>query len=164
MGNCCGVNHAEDSYRDCTDENTPYFTYEDVRMIVKVVRVIDGDTIVIVMKQEGTNKIYKYRVRLYGIDTPESRPPRDQSNRAVEIAASLDAKMALIQKLSEVNYYVTIHFHHFDKYGRLLGTIYGKDGVNVNQWLVINHYAVAYNGKTKKAFEPQTILASINHR
>jgi endonuclease YncB( thermonuclease family) len=160
MGNCCVTSdHVEDLYRERTDENTPYFSYEDVRMVVKVVRVIDGDTIAIVMKQEGTNKIYKYRVRLYGIDTPESRPPRDQPNREEEIAASFRAKAALIHKLAEVNHYVTIHFHQYDKYGRLLGTIYGKDGVNLNQWMITNHYAFSYDGKTKKIFEPQVPLA-----
>ena len=176
MGNCCTTRvNLEDLYQDRTDENTPYFSYEDLRMVVKVVRVIDGDTIAIVMKQEGTNRVYKYRVRLYGIDTPESRPLRDKPNREEEIAASLRAKTALTQKLTEVNHYVTIHFHHYDKYGRLLGTIYGKDGVNLNHWLITNHYAVSYDGKTKKIFEPQvhaqpqvhvanTILASINHR
>lgn len=163
MGNCCGSNHqVEDIYRDCTDENTPYFTYEDIRTIVKVVRVIDGDTIDIVMKRAPEHKIYKYRVRLHGIDTPESRPPRDRADREAEMAAAAKAKAALAEKIKEVNHYVTIHFHHFDKYGRILGTIYGQNGVNLNQWMIKQHYAVPYDGKTKMT--PQTILESINAR
>lgn len=163
MGTCCSEPAAvTDIYRDCTDENTPYVTYEDVRAVVKVVRIVDGDTLDVVMKQEPHNKAYKYRVRLYGIDTPESKPPLSQVNRNEEIAAAQQSKEALKQQLVEVNHYVTIHFHKFDKYGRLLGTVYGKDGININQWMIKNNHAVAYYGKTKTAFESRTILSSIN--
>ena len=80
MGNCiCGseqeVSHPipqeEAVYQNATDENTPYYSYENRKQKVKVLRVVDGDTVDIAMYHAETNQIFKYRVRLYGIDTPE---------------------------------------------------------------------------------------------
>jgi len=48
--------------------------------------------------------------------------------------------------------YAIVQLYKPDKYGRLLGTFYDKHGVDINQWMVEQGYAVAYFGKTKKSF------------
>jgi endonuclease YncB( thermonuclease family) len=142
----------ENVYQDCTYENTPAYSYEHMRKMVKVLRVLDGDTVDIALYYEETGKIFKHRVRLYGIDTPEKHPLRSDPEREKEIAASKRASEALIGRLKENNDLVIALFYKADKYGRLLCTLYDKQGDNINQWMVQSGFAYEYFGKTKKAF------------
>lgn len=71
----------------------------------KVVRVIDGDT---VQAYDGATNT---RIRLYGIDAPESKQAFGQK-----------AKQTMIQLVA--NQVVNIQDHGQDVYGRMLGTIY----------------------------------------
>jgi endonuclease YncB( thermonuclease family) len=157
MGNCICIPptpvFTDDVYKNSTDENTSVVSYENVKKRVKVLRVVDGDTLDIAMYQEETNRIYKYRVRLYGIDTPEKRPLKSDPNRTKEIMAAMEASRAMTQKIEECYHMVTIHFHQYDKYGRLLGTVYGKNEENLNRWMIQHGHATEYFGKTKKSFE-----------
>ena len=82
----------------------------------KVVRVIDGDT---VQAYDGATNT---RIRLYGIDAPESKQAFGQK-----------AKQTMIQLVA--NQVVNIQDHGQDVYGRILGTIYlnnndVKEGAN----------------------------------
>ena len=138
-------------YKDCTDENTPCYSYENIKKEVKVLRVIDGDTVDIAFHHDEMNRIFKYRVRMYGIDTPEKRPLKSDPNRDKEIAASLVSKNALITRLQENNYLVVALFYKPDKYGRLLATFYDKKG-DINKWMIESGYAYEYFGKTKEKF------------
>ena len=138
-------------YEDCTDENTPCYSYENIKKEVKVLRVIDGDTVDIAFHHDEMNRIFKYRIRMYGIDTPEKRPLKSDPNRDKEIAASLVSKNALIARLQENNYLIVALFYKPDKYGRLLATFYDKKG-DINKWMVESGYAYEYFGKTKEKF------------
>jgi endonuclease YncB( thermonuclease family) len=159
MGNCLYTTKTKETssavqsiYKDCTDENTPYYSYENVKKEVKILRIIDGDTVDIAYHHEEMHRIFKYRVRLYGIDTPEKRPPKSNPNRDKEIAASLASKNALTERLKESDNMVIALFYKPDKYGRLLATIYDKKG-DINKWMVESGYAYEYFGKTKQKFE-----------
>lgn len=153
----------ENVYQDCTYENTPAYTYEHLRKMVKVLRVIDGDTVDIAL-QEETGKIFTHRVRLYGIDTPEKRPSASDPEREKEIAASKRSSEALTNRLKENDHLVIALFHKSDKYGRLMCTFYDKQGDDMNQWMVKSGFAYEYFGKTKKTFrevsEKSTIVVS----
>ena len=140
-------------YQLCTDANTPYFSYQNVRKVVKVLRVVDGDTVDIAMLNDDKTRVFKHRVRLYGIDTPEKKPLKTNPNREREIEAAKRATQAMIDKLMENQNMVTILFCKNDKYGRLMGTLYDRKGQDINQWMVTQGYAVSYFGKTKKAYE-----------
>lgn len=165
MGNClCGelvasvtipnVDDITDSsiYKNCTNENTSFISYENIRKKVKVLQVIDGDTVDIAMVHDDTNKIFKYRVRLYGIDTPEKKPLKNNPDREKEIEAAKKSSQALHKKIEENHYLVTILLYKPDKYGRLLGTLYDSKGEDINQWMVTHGFATPYFGKTKKSF------------
>lgn len=143
----------EDIYKNCTDKNTPYYTYEGIKKKVKVLRVIDGDTVDIAYHHEETNKIFKYRVRLYGIDTPEKRPPKNDPNRDKEIAASKRSSAALTDYLQKNDNIVLALFYKPDKYGRLLCTFYDKCGEDINKWMVSQGFAYEYFGKTKQKYK-----------
>lgn len=158
MGCICSnlcIQTAVDPYASVTLENTP----EDAlrlhlpnRVPVKVVRVVDGDTMDVAVYRPEYGRCYRYRVRLYGIDTPEKRPPLSQANREAEMAASARASDAITAKIAETQYRVHAQFHGSDKYGRLLCTIY-QDDVDLCQWMIDQGHAVPYFGKTKKKFE-----------
>jgi micrococcal nuclease len=139
-------------YHSCTYENTPSVSYENIRKKVKVLRVVDGDTVDIAMISDDTKKIFKYRIRLYGIDTPEKKPLKTNPDREKEIDAAKKSSQALHQKMEENNHLVTILLYKPDKYGRLLGTLYDAKGEDINQWMVQNGFATSYFGKTKKSF------------
>ena len=139
-------------YQHCTNENTPFVSYENIRKKVKVLRVVDGDTVDIAMINDDTDKIFKYRIRLYGIDTPEKKPLKSNPDREKELEAAKKSSQALTKKIEENHHIVTILLYKPDKYGRLLGTIYDEKGEDINQWLVTQGFATSYFGKTKKSF------------
>lgn len=149
MGNCCSETSV---YDHCTDKNTPFHTLEGIKKKVKVLRVVDGDTIDIAMITDKRLQIYKYRVRLYGIDTPEKKPSKQNVDREKEIAAAVAASAALLRKMEENGNYVTILFHKKDKYGREMGTLYGQHEENINEWMIQNGYAIKYDGKKKQEY------------
>ena len=130
-----------DPYHGATDENTPYDTVEGLKTRIKVLRVLDGDTLDVGMCRVG-NTVLKYRVRLYGIDTPEKRPSRSDPLRHLEIQASLRSKQALTDRLMENDWIVIAHFEKADKYGRLLCTLFDKNGENLNEWMIRMGHAV----------------------
>ena len=142
-----------DVYKNCTDENTPYYSYENIKKMVKVLRVIDGDTVDIAFYHDEMNRVFKYRVRMYGIDTPEKRPLKSNVNRDKEIEASKVSKNALTLRLEENNYMVIALFYKPDKYGRLLATFYDKNGEDLNKWMVESGFAYSYFGQTKRKYD-----------
>ena len=110
----------------------------------KVTKVIDGDTIDVIIDL-GFDIMYKSRVRLFGIDTPESRT-RD----LVEKKFGLMSKEFLKEHLKEAEK-IVIKTHKGEetgKFGRILGEIF-CDNVNINQQMCDVGHAVAYYGQSK---------------
>lgn len=134
------------------NNDTPLFSLEGNFVQCKVVDVYDGDTCKVVFPLNG--EIYRWNVRLTGYDTPEMRPPRSQENRDEEIKAAHAAKIFLISKVMNENQLVYIKCGEFDKYGRLLGTLYVEetDEVSVNDLMIQHGHGYAYDGGTKKKF------------
>jgi len=114
----------------------------------KVERVVDGDTIDVVLDL-GFYVSFKSRVRLYGIDTPESRT-RDLDEKARGKMAT-----AFLKEAIDSGEKVVIQTKLKDsrgKFGRVLGDVI-VDGININQELITNNYAVAYFGQSKEEIE-----------
>lgn len=119
----------------------------------KVDRVVDGDTCDVTLDL-GFDIFHHTRVRLYGIDTPESRTrDKDEKVRGKMAASYLKeaikkGKKTIIQtKLKDSR----------GKYGRVLGDIV-VDGVNLNQAMVKKHLAVAYYGQSKHDVEAEHLI------
>lgn len=135
-------------YRKYTFKNTPLWTLKGKKLKVKVLKVYDGDTIWIAIKLKG--KVYRLKVRLYGIDTPEMKPPKSQKNREKEIKEAKKAKEFLENIV--LNKVITIECGDWDKYGRLLGTLYKNNfcsKTNINKLLISEGLAKEYYGGTK---------------
>jgi len=114
-------------------------------------RVIDGDTIDCTIDL-GFYTWKKVRVRLNGINAPESR-----TRNKDEKAKGLAAKAKLEEVLSYNNAKCILHVLGLDKFGRALATVFvnslsplnGEDGItliNVNNLLIEEGHAVKYDG------------------
>lgn len=108
----------------------------------KVIKVYDGDTITIASKMPyHDSPIFRFSVRLTGIDSPEMK-----TKFAAEKALATQSRDALSEKI--LGKRVILKNVSLEKYGRLLADVY-LDDLNLNQWMLDNKYAVAYDGGTK---------------
>jgi micrococcal nuclease len=114
--------------------------------VKKVVKVVDGDTIDVDIDL-GFSISFFSRVRLAGIDTPESR-----TINLKEKALGLEVKEKLKKELAAAKDVVikTEKPDSSEKYGRILGWVFldGSD-VSLNQKLINEGYAWTYGGGTK---------------
>ena len=111
----------------------------------KVIKIVDGDTVDLDIDLGFDVVLANQRVRLYGIDTPESR--------------TIDAEEKYYGQLSKqflvdycpVGSNITLKTHLDDergKFGRILGELY-VNNVNLNEQMVEEHLAVPYEGQSK---------------
>ena len=110
----------------------------------KIVHVYDGDTVHAVFVQPNSTKIYKYKLRLAHIDTPELK-----SNNIEEIKKAKEAQQIVEDMI--LNKIVYLELEGEDKYGRILANIF-INNMNLNQYLIDNKYAYRYEGGTKIKF------------
>jgi micrococcal nuclease len=107
-----------------------------------VIKVYDGDTITIASKLPyPESPIYRFSVRLNGIDCPEIKGKDENEKECAKIAKEEMAKLAFKQ-------IVTLKNVQTEKYGRLLADVYVKD-INLNKYLLEQRLAVKYDGGTK---------------
>lgn len=111
--------------------------------IKEIIKVVDGDTVDILIDL-GFNVIYKERIRLANIDTPEVNSRNDQ-----EKLLGNEAKEYLSIWLKNQNI-LKIKTTKDDKYGRILGEIYGDNDTCINKLLVEKGYAWVYSINTNK--------------
>lgn len=119
----------------------------------KVERVVDGDTIDAVLDL-GFDILYRARIRLYGIDTPESRTRDPDEKVRGKLAGSF------LQSAIDNGTNVVIQTKLKDskgKFGRVLGSVI-VDGENINEAMVKNYLAVAYFGQSKNDIEAEHLF------
>jgi len=104
-------------------------------------RIVDGDTFDCCLDLGFDVKLHKQRVRLHGIDTPESRT-RDLAEKKLGLAAKERLKELCSGKFK-------IKSLGKGKYGRILGIPYTEDGKDICQMLIKEGHAVEYHGGTK---------------
>jgi len=118
--------------------------------VTKINRVVDGDTIDVTIDL-GFDLYKKERVRVAGVDTPEKRT-RNLEEKALGIDATgwLKAKLEETIKGDEELLIRTELKGGVGKYGRLLGWLYvGESDVSLNEQMITEGYAHAYDGGTK---------------
>jgi len=114
--------------------------------VKKIYKIVDGDTIDVDIDL-GFNVSFFQRVRLAGIDTPESR-----TKDAYEKKLGLEVKEKLTDLLKDAKKIVikTEKPDSTEKYGRILGWLFIDDGkLSVNEILIKEGYAWEYMGETK---------------
>ena len=112
----------------------------------KVTRVVDGDTVDVVLDL-GFSIDYRDRVRLMGIDTPESRT-RNLKEKALGLASKARLKELCTQHKG--NLVLRTSKEGKGKFGRILGSLFpsGSD-VSLNDMLVTEGHARPYYGGSK---------------
>ncbi|WP_238527228.1 MULTISPECIES: thermonuclease family protein [Persephonella] len=127
----------------------------------KVLRVIDGDTVVVSIPEVKFNnrkklKNLRFTVRLIGIDTPESRPNRrskiqsEHTKKDIKTIIQLGKKakeftQSVLRKKGKKRLFRTV-FLEFDvqpqdRYGRLLAYVWLPDGKMLNEIIICSGYA-----------------------
>ena len=117
----------------------------------RVNRVIDGDSVVLDIDLGFDTWMNNQHIRIYGIDTPESRT-RDLDEKARGKMAT-----AHVSSLLEPGDIITINTYKDKggKFGRILGKITNVDGIDVGESLLENHLAVHYYGQSKEEVKQQ---------
>ena len=112
--------------------------------VKEIVKVVDGDTVDVVIDL-GFNLSKKERVRLAGIDSPESRT-RDTEEKIF----GLEAKAYLKTRL-EGSKKLIVKTEKDGKYGRMLGWFYNSEVENsINNEMIEKGYAWEYDGGKKE--------------
>ena len=122
----------------------------------RILRVVDGDTVDVDIDLGFGIWKKKERIRLYGIDTPESRTSDKEekiygnyAKQVVECWLPVGTMQTLVTQKDESG-----------KYGRILGQfkVYdmhsGKD-IILNEWMIENHIGVKYHGQSKEDVEAE---------
>lgn len=135
------------------------FSFEGLSDYVEVLSVLDGDTICIEIpifmkfgkSKHEMNGVYKFNIRLFGIDTCELK-----SKDLCEASLAKKAKCRLTELINECDNKIFVKLLKYDKYGRILGEIYknNPDENNENQKsfndiLLDEGLAKSYFGGTK---------------
>jgi micrococcal nuclease len=132
------------------ENNLDNLKYEESKIFIppieyaKVCKVYDGDTFTILVKfPHNKEEVYRYSVRVRGIDCPELRT-LDKDEKEIAILA----RDFVIEKFKEVNNIVKLNNISYDKYGRLCADVYIKD-LLLKDMLLDEYLAVNYDGKSK---------------
>ena len=123
---------------------------------VKIIKVIDGDTVDVDINLGFGIVLTDERVRIMGIDTPESR-----TSNEVEKVFGLASKARLKELLNEEAILITTEDKHGEdmkgKFGRVLGD-FRVGGKTVSEILIEEGHAVAYNGESKDDIQEQHMI------
>ena len=117
----------------------------------KLVKVVDGDTVDVDIDLGFGVWLQNQRIRMYGIDAPESR-----TSDKVEKVYGMAAKDFVIKWTNAGDLVLKTFKDGKGKYGRILGELWYND-VNINQKMIEEHHAVKYYGQSKKEIAEQHI-------
>lgn len=120
---------------------------------VYVKKIVDGDTVDVDIDL-GFGVILKdERVRIMGIDTPESRT-RDK----VEKVFGLAAKARLKELMGKTATLVCKKYDAKGKFGRILGDFTTNDGRMVTDVMIEEGHCVAYFGGSKEEIQAKHLV------
>ena len=125
----------------------------------EILRVVDGDTVDVDIDLGFGVWMRKERVRIHGIDTPESRT-RDKEEKIYGLAAKEFVKSYLKAGSDQL---LQTEKDKTGKFGRILGKFLVYDGVTDSQMhlgdiLIREHHAVPYFGQSKEEIQEMHIM------
>jgi len=141
------TNNKEDpilSLLDAKLKDTPKFIPNITTGIV--LKVYDGDTITVASRIDNVGKIWKWPVRLRGIDCPEIRSSDEQEKKMAIIARTILKNRLIPNNIGQI---VELKNIDYDKYGRILCNVYHCDQ-HLSKWMIDQCLAVKYDGGTKQ--------------
>lgn len=142
-------------------DTTTTFSLKGTECYGRVVQIHDGDTITVIIPLFDTNKFYKFSVRLSGIDTCEVSSTTEENkilaikakNRLIELVTSTTTATDIKSYLQNNITLVYLKCLDFDKYGRLLATVYKNNNndveISFSDILIKEKLGYCYTGKKK---------------
>ena len=121
---------------------------------VSITKIVDGDTVDVDIDLGFGVWMRKQRIRMYGIDTPESRT-RDLEEKKYGLAAK-DFLTSLLD--DEGGIVLKTHKDGKGKFGRILGELWRTTNYadqSINDYMIEKHHAVRYMGQSKDDIEEQ---------
>jgi endonuclease YncB( thermonuclease family) len=115
---------------------SPALAASDVESISGTPRIVDGDTLVI----DGT------RIRLHGIDAPESK--QTCQHDGIDWLCGQEASKALRDYVGGTD--LRCERLDTDRYGRMVAKCFMPDGTDIGEWMVSNGWALAYRRYSKE--------------
>jgi len=113
----------------------------------QVIKVYDGDTFTLAAYLPyNESPLYRFSVRLRGIDTPEIKGGTEEEKSAAVLARTELSNMIMNKSVVLTNIGT-------EKYGRILADVY-VEGVHVNQHMLDTKLALPYDGGLKIGFSP----------
>ena len=165
------VEKLEEIFKKYDNNTTPHFSLNGQKMWGRVVSLYDGDTLTVALNV--FTGVYKFSVRMNGIDTCEMKSKNDKNKELAKNARSRLLSLITEKDISETStwndrrkinnilnkgmYFVWVECLDFDKYGRLLANIYPDENSteNFSQVLIKDKLAYEYKGDTKITEEEQ---------
>ena len=165
------MKNLEELFKNYTVTTTPHFSLNGQKMWGRVVSLYDGDTLTIALNV--FNSIYRFTVRLNGIDTCEIKSKNENNkelaknarNRMLSLITGKDVtetstwndRRKINNVLNKDVYLVWIECFDFDKYGRLLANLYSDENSVecFSKLLIKEKLGYEYKGNTKLTEEEQ---------
>jgi len=143
-------NRTNNELKNINPENIKYFSFDNLVFDAKPCHIYDGDTFSAIFKYR--NEYIKYKCRCLDYDSPEMKPLLTKLNRDEEIRSTKLAKKRLTEILNKnPNGLVTIKCHSFEKYGRILVTVYNNiDNESINDIMIKENHGKPYHGGHKE--------------
>lgn len=124
---------------------------------VTIVKIVDGDTVDVDIDLGFGITLRDERVRIMGIDTPESR-----TSDKVEKVFGLASKQRLTELLNDNPVLITFDDKKGEdmkgKFGRVLGDFKTTDGRRVTDILIEEGHAVRYYGQNKELIQDEHLV------
>jgi len=148
-----------DKLRDINDDDIKVFNLKGIKTYGKIIKNYDGDTAECVLINNDI--LYRFKVRMYGYDSPEIKPSLNIENREEIVKKAKEAKNRLWQLTTKTDEYknhknlIKIECGDFDKYGRLLITAYEEENEDydfeksINKKMIDEGYGYSYFGGKK---------------
>lgn len=111
-----------------------------------VKRIIDGDSLILDIDLGFYMFMNETKIRLYGLDTPEMA----SEDPLLRLQAVLATRYLFDNLQIGEKVIIKTVLDKREKYGRLLATVFTKDGLNINEGLVQNKLAVSYHNLTRE--------------
>lgn len=127
-----------------TPEPTQVSTIVEGEYSVQIVRVLDGDTVEVEIEEVQVAGLKNQTVRIFGIDTPETRPTDD-----FEKACGEWSKSRASDFLSSDGQYILLTEFEDGGFSRILGDIRSPEGVVLSEFMLDEGLAVPYEGGTR---------------
>ena len=110
--------------------------------VIEVIKIVDGDTVDVLLDL-GFDIHRKERVRILGIDAPETRTTDENEKKF-----GLEAKAYVLSWFAK-HPDIKVRTTKDDKYGRILGEFFDADSASLSQTIIYDGYAWEYDGVTK---------------